>query len=206
MYTDKVSVIVPTHKGRDLMNLKWHLMFDNEYKEIELIIVDEGKERSVQRNIGAERATGKFLLFLDSDMIPHPFLIGNCVDLCNVKKARALYIPEIIMHHPVKTFFRQFYNGTRIDAIRFIRKDCFVPFDETLTGVEDWDWDRRTDHLYKLIAFYPVYHYTKGNLTRKIFYYSRWIRAYKKKHPNCPELNVGYRLGLILKGLWKKLF
>ena len=203
--SSKVSVIVPTHEKRDLWDLKWHLQFTTTYKNTELIIVNEGLERSQQRNIGVERSSGEYLLFLDSDMIPHHSLIENCVDLCNVRKVDALYIPEIIVGHPVKTWFRQFYNGSKVDAIRFVRKSCFVPFDENLTGVEDWDWDRRT-LCEKGMAYYPIYHRTKGNLGRKLFYYSKWIKAYKQKHPDCPALSPVYRLKLILGGIWKKIF
>ncbi len=40
----------------------------------------KGNERSAQRNYGAKVATGKYLLYLDADMILSPTLIEECVD------------------------------------------------------------------------------------------------------------------------------
>jgi len=206
--SDKISVIIPTHGDRDL-SMTIDSLKGSTYDNLEVVIVKENKERSAQRNIGAAKATGDFFLFLDSDMTVHPKLIEDCYIKCekNVMRFDAVYIPEVIVGHPIKTFFRGFYNGTRIDAIRFIRKNKFLLFDETLTGVEDWDWDRRTDYnCWKTMAEYPLYHHTKSHLSRKLFYYSKWLRAYKERYPNCPELSLKYRLWTVFieNGKWKK--
>lgn len=45
----------------------------------------------------------------------------------------------------MRDFERSFYNTACIDAVRFVRKDKFLEiggFDESLTGPEDWDFDR----------------------------------------------------------------
>lgn len=58
-----VSVIVPTHKGMNL-DLLVESVLNSTYKNVELVIVDEGLERSKQRNIGIQREEGYTLCFL----------------------------------------------------------------------------------------------------------------------------------------------
>jgi len=195
-----VSIIIPTHKGRDLTRCL-NSIHNSTYKNIEVIIVDEGKERSAQRNIGVERSKGDYLLFLDSDMTIHPGLISSC--LFDYEED-GLYIPEIIVGHPIKTFFRSFYNGTRIDAIRFIKRKFWQLFDENITGFEDWDWDRRFQGT-KGTASLPLYHHTESNFKRKL-YYMKWLNIYRERYPGCPELSLSYRLFKVFieNGKWKK--
>jgi glycosyltransferase involved in cell wall biosynthesis len=113
-------------------------------------VYNYGPERSAQRNFGARQARGEYILYLDADMILSFAVISECVKTCEEKSAIALYIPERITGSgfwiKARDFERGFYNATCIDAVRFIRKDKFLEvggFDETLTGPEDWDFDRR---------------------------------------------------------------
>jgi len=211
-----VSIIIPTHKGRDLTRCL-DSIHNSTYKNIEVIIVDEGKERSAQRNIGVERSKGDYLLFLDSDMTIHSSLIFSCIHRpfgfgtqsgigSDQFGYDGLYIPEIIVGHPIKTFFRSFYNGTRVDAIRFIKRKFWQPFDENITGFEDWDWDRRFQGS-KGVVNIPLYHHTESNFKRKL-YYMKWLNLYKQKYPNCPELSLSYRLFKVFieNGKWRKFF
>jgi len=194
----KVSVIVPNN-GRDLTNLKKSVE-NSTYKDIELIIVDEGYERSKQRNIGYERSTGEYLLFLDSDMTVHPKFIQDCIEASEYYDG--LYFDEIIVNHPIKTKFRNCYTKTRIDAIRFLKRKYFIPFDENITGFEDWSFDRMFKGR-KGYGTYPIYHHANSDIRKKLFYYTRWLLRYIRKHPDSLlyELNPFYRLWLILKHL-----
>ena len=198
----KVSIIIPTHGDRTL-EATIKSIKQSSYENIEIVVVDENEERSFQRNVGVRKATGDYYLFLDSDMTIHPDLLNECVGL--MKFCDGLYIPEIIVGYPIKTFFRSFYNGTRVDAIRFVKAEFFIPFDTDITGFEDWDFDRRFTGR-KGQTFYPLYHHTKSHLTRKLFYYTRWLKAYKSKYPKCPELSLKYRLWTVWveRGKWKK--
>lgn len=197
----KVSVIVPNN-GRDLTALV-RSVNNSTYKNIEVIVVDEGKERSVQRNLGFERSSGEYLLFLDSDMTISPELIQHCV-LLSEYGTDGIYVPEIIVGHPVKTFFRSFYNGTCVDAIRFLKRKFFIPFDEDITGFEDWDFDRRFQGR-KGMSVYPLFHHSKGGIKKKL-YYTKWVNKYKEKYPECKELSLKYRLWTVFveEGKWKK--
>jgi len=87
---------------------------------------------------------------LDADMILSPTVIEKSVEMFEKDNVLALHIPEIILGNSywnkVRRFERSFYDGTVIDCVRIIRADVFKKlngFDESLTGPEDWDLDKR---------------------------------------------------------------
>lgn len=207
----KVSVIVPTHKGRDLTKLI-NSYKANSYKKKELIIVDEGLERSKQRNIGIERATGQAYLFLDSDQSMSDGLIFDCVRYlqCGVT---AVYIPEQITDTSffgrVRNFERQFLNGTHVDVPRFVAAHVCPKFDEDLSGPEDADWAQRIPGR-RATSTEVMYHddyITFKDYCAKKAYYTKSMKRYIEKWPNDPCVNVKYRCFDIFveKGKWVRL-
>ena len=75
MTKPKVSIVIPTipdrieHLQRALSSIAKQTY---NKKLIETIVVREGNSASEARNIGIERATGKYIAFLDDDDICHP--------------------------------------------------------------------------------------------------------------------------------------
>lgn len=110
-----------------------------------------GPERSAQRNLGIKQAIGKYVIYLDSDMVLSREVVGECVTKSEEGGYIALYIPENIIGEKgywieARNLERSFYNATVIDCVRFVRRDNALEingFDENLTGPEDWDFDRR---------------------------------------------------------------
>jgi len=115
------------------------------------LVLDKGPERSAQRNFGIlSVAKGEHALFLDADMILAPNLIQGCVQKIRQAGSIALHIPEIILGDnfwsKVRRFERRFYDGTVVDGVRFFRIEDFKEaggFDESLSGPEDWDLDKK---------------------------------------------------------------
>lgn len=108
-------------------------------------VFDHGPERSAQRNFGAAQAAGTYILYLDADMILEPGVVAECAGICqaNVRIA-GIYIPEQIVGEgfwiKVRAFERGFYDGTVIDAVRFVPKQVFEVvggFDTSMCGPED---------------------------------------------------------------------
>ncbi|HBA36499.1 TPA: glycosyl transferase [Candidatus Falkowbacteria bacterium] len=126
-------------------------------------VYDKGPERSAQRNYGMiDKSAGEYVMFVDADMILSPGLISNCVEFISQEKAVALHISEIVLGRNfwsrVRRFERSFYDGTAIDGARFFSKDKFVEvggFDETMSGPEDWDIDKKIKQIGK-IGLLPV--------------------------------------------------
>ena len=118
-------------------------------------VFDKGPERSAQRNCGMlEKSAGEFVMFLDADMIMAPGLVEACVKAMSDPAVLALHIPEIVLgtcyFSRVRRFERSFYDGTVIDGARFFRKEAFSRvggFDETMSGPEDWDIDKKIKAL-----------------------------------------------------------
>jgi glycosyltransferase involved in cell wall biosynthesis len=181
-----VSVIVTTkNEESNIENCLKSLIYQS-YKHIEIIVVDNnstdrtktiakkytdlvydrGPERSAQRNFGVSVSNGEYILYLDADMILAPFVIESCVaEFKNSPLVVGLYIPEIILGSGLfcktRRFERSFYNATPIDAIRFVKKDIFIKvngFDESFSGPEDWDFNRKISSFgeLKLISGYKI--------------------------------------------------
>lgn len=114
-------------------------------------VFDHGPERSAQRNFGVAQAMGTYILYLDADMILEPEVVDECVGICATNpNVAGIYVPEKIVGAgfwiKVRAFERAFYDGTVIDAVRFVPKRVFDTvggFDTSLCGPEDWDFDKK---------------------------------------------------------------
>lgn len=186
------------------------------YKQVEIIVVDEGRERSYQRNYGIKKTQGEYLVWIDSDMRLHPKLLEDCI--FKIQGHTAVYIPERIVTEGffgyLRDWERQFYNGTLVDVARFIRTEDCPLFDETLHGVEDSAWEREIIRRNPQSTFstseYPFYHHDKIGLVRylrKKAYYAKCLPAYKQKNPGDKLLTLKYRCFQIFieNGKWKRL-
>lgn len=202
----KVSVVVPNH-GRDISTLVNSLP-----DGVEFIEVDLGKERSIQRNIGLDKATGDYILLLDSDQSVSPRLVDECVKMMKAGYD-SLYIPEVIIAKgwfgKVRKFEREFYVGTRVDVPRFVRASLCPRFDTSLHGPEDSDWGNRIPGT-RGVTKNVLYHHDDISILeyfRKKRYYSLSMDKYKRKWPHDPVLKFRYRCFTVFteNGKWRKL-
>lgn len=208
-----VSIVVPTHGYRDLEHLR-NSVENSLYKDIELIIVNRNQERSIQRNYGIDMATGEFLLWLDSDQSISPFLIGECVKkMRDNPQCSSFYIPEIIVVNSffgrIRKFEREFYTGTPIDCVRFLRMELAPRFNLDLHGPEDSDFDRRVPPV-KMITKSSLYHHDdiqpKEYFSKKA-YYTQSMKKFEELWPNDKCTNLKYRCFdvFVENGKWKKI-
>ena len=212
MEKGKISCIIPVVRNDPHVAGCVEAVKNSTYKNVEIIVVDEGRERSYQRNVGVKKATGEYLIWIDSDMRLHPKLLEDCVE--KIQGYTAVYIPERIITEGffgyLRDWERQFYNGTLIDVVRFIRtKDCPL-FDETLHGVEDSDWERQIKDKRFSVSDYPFYHHDKVGLVKylkKKIYYAKSLNAYRRKNPDDKLLTLKYRCWDVFteNGKWKRL-
>ena len=213
-----ISVIITSKNEEKIIDKLFKSIFRQTYKNLEVILVDNnstdntqkiaekykvkvysfGPERSAQRNFGAKKSTGEFLLFLDADMELTTKVIEDCVDKILKEKLEGIVIPEeskwVNFWGEVKTFERSFYSekGDPItDAARFFSKKVFNKvggYDEAITGPEDWDLpDRIRAAGYKIGRnSQKIYHHEQVvsliNLFKKKFYYGLNAHKYLSKH------------------------
>lgn len=195
----KISIVIPTtDKEKYLVENSIRHIEKSTHKDYEIIVVNLGKERSEQRNDGILKATGEYILYLDSDQYVTPDLLEELNFLAEIGYG-AVYIPERII---TKGFFgylrnweRQFYTGTAVDCVRFFKKDGCAMFDVSLNGPEDSDHDRRTVGLRTVATNYLLHddRVTIKSYFRKKIYYSKSMDKFKQKHPNDKVLNFKWR-------------
>ncbi len=243
MYRSIVSIIITSKNEEDVIENLLESTKKQSYPNVEIILVDNnssdntikiarkynqvkiynfGPERSSQRNYGAKKSKGKYLLFLDADMQLSPNVVNECVErIESDKKVGALEIPEISIAssfwEKVKAFERSFYNeaGDPItDAARFYKKEVFEKangYDETITGPEDWDLPEtvREKGFSILRISAPIYHRERitslWSLARKKYYYALKANLYLKRHkiPLIGPKTI-YFLRPVLYKQWKK--
>ena len=120
-------------------------------KKLGAMVFDKGPERSAQRNYGMiTKSKGKYVMFIDCDMILSPNLVKESVIAIEDEGYVALHLPEIVLGSSfwssVRMFERTFYDGTVVDGARFFKKSVFKKvkgFDLTMSGPEDWDIDKK---------------------------------------------------------------
>lgn len=111
-------------------------------------LIVAGPERSAQRNVGLENASGDVVLFVDSDMVLEPGLLREIQDRFRLDDSlAALVIPErsfgVGFWSHVKQFERSLSVGnTNVEAARAFRTEelrTMGGWDESLLGPEDWE-------------------------------------------------------------------
>lgn len=215
-----VSIVITAKNEEDVIESLLTSIKKQTYKNIEVILVDNnsddntlkiaswfkrikvfnfGPERSSQRNYGAKKSFGRYLLFLDADMRLSPKVVEECVRaVTSNKNIGSVIIPEQSIAYSfwekVKAFERSFYNkkGDPItDAARFFKREVFEKvggYDETITGPEDWDLPETIRELgYKDGRIDDkIYHRERATslitLFKKKFYYGLYAHKYLRKH------------------------
>jgi glycosyltransferase involved in cell wall biosynthesis len=220
--TSSVSVVVPTRNSASTLAACLRSILEQSHP-VELVVVDNfstdatpeigrgmatifeqaGPERSRQRNLGAKRASGSYLLFVDSDMVLPPKVVWECLEQA-AHGHRAVIIPEVSrglgFWAAAKALERACYVGDdSIEAARFFERSLFEElggFDEALTGQEDWDLTARVRERGVSIgrSGTPLTH-DEGALRlwetmRTKFYYGRTMARYVARHRGAARLQL----------------
>jgi glycosyltransferase involved in cell wall biosynthesis len=216
-----VSVIVPTRNNIDTITPLIRSVFDQSTAGgLELLIVDgestdstperahqlgatvcsyrcNGDMRGFARNLGASRARGTYILFLDSDMELTEGVINECIESIE-HGFDALVVPEVTVGVGLLGNVRAWERGlvtahNYLAAARFLRLAVFRKvggFDETILGFEDLDFQATL--IEKQIKIgrttRPIIHNEKRMRFRtyleKRAYYQKTSGYYRLKHPD----------------------
>lgn len=171
-----------------------------------------GDERSAQRNFGAQKARGKFLLFLDADMELPATVIAECMTKFRNHHVVALIIPETVrgkgFFTHIKRLEKELYlNEPTIEAPRVFLKQAFFKiggYNGKLAAGEDWDLGQRIKNVGRVgrIAT-PLWHFETSFLRelKHKWYYARYIERYARLNTyTFHQQSGGARLALF----WKK--
>lgn len=217
-----VSVLVPTYNsesviGNCLRSIREQTLSPHEIivsdggstdrtveiaKDFGAIVIQMGANRSAQRNAAAERATGLYVLFIDSDMRLDKNVIAECVAKMRDDIA-ALVIPEIFVGEgfwaKVRGLERTFYDNVwYLEAARCYRRDQVLAlggFDARMVGPEDWDLDQRVRVYGPVERMNASIHHYEGEidlqgLLKKKAHYSGSFPLFKEVHPARAALSL----------------
>lgn len=233
----KVSAIITTKNSAKTLEKLLKSLKNQTHRNLETIVIDnnssdrtveiakkytqkvyrKGPERSAQRNLAAEKSTGKYLLFLDSDMELTKRVVEDCVQTAQKFGFKLLVIPERTIGEglipTVRRFEREMYMGDlTVEVARFFERSVFFEFggyDPELTGPEDYDLPYRISKKYKIgRSNHYILHNESGltlsRLLRKKYYYASRGALYASKHPELISLqgNILFRKAYFKN--WKK--
>ncbi len=145
-----VSIIITTKNSAKTIEPLLLSIKKQSYQNVETIVVDnqssdrtcqisrkftdkvfqKGPERSAQRNYGGAKSRGKYLFFLDSDMVLTPNVVSECVQVFKGKengRIGGVIVPEKSFGDgfwaKVKAFEREINQGeSYFEAARFFPK------------------------------------------------------------------------------------
>jgi len=208
-----VTIIVPTFNSEKTLQLCLESIRKQTYKNIEVIVVDNYStdstvsvakkydakviqvrgERARAKNIGLRHASGKYVLFIDSDMELTPRVVEECVRTAESNpKIAGIIIPEVTIGSNywslVRNFERSFYVGTPIESPRFFRTDLALKaggFDEDIVFYEEATLPLKLERLgYNVrarVKSYILHHEENLNISkllRKRIYYAKTAKKY----------------------------
>lgn len=218
-----VSVIVTTYNNKATLGACLASIADQSYKRIEIIVVDNnstdttkkiahrytgnvynvGPERCTQRNYGVSKASGSYVMIIDSDMELGRNVIHACIEqVTKHSEVKALVIPEESFGKgfwaQCKQLERSFYVGMDwMEAARFFDTQTYLAvggYDETLVSGEDWDLSQRVGDIEKKGRINEYIRHNEGNLQllrtlKKKYYYAQKFATYMIANKDRPATN-----------------
>lgn len=218
-----ITVIIPTYDSERTIEKCLLSIKKQTYPNIEIIIIDslyydkekqnrckriikryakylqDGPERSIQRNRGIREAKGEYILSIDQDMYLTKGVVKDCYETIKSKNYVALTIPEISIGEGfwTKCVATERYVSTVLEegmneSCRFFRKKDAMKiggYDVALVGVEDSDFHYRMKVLGKIGKVKSRIYHDEGrteffNRIKKKYYYSIAFRKYLKRYPD----------------------
>lgn len=218
-----ITVTVATYRSLPFLEKCLQSIKAQTYSNIEIIVVDalkydpeeqkkckeiiekyttyvqDGPERSIQRNRGIKDAKGEYVLVLDQDMYLTPKVVQACYEKFIQENFVALNIPEIsigegfwtrcvALERYVSTVLE---NGLN-ESCRFFKKEDALKvggYDPTIVGAEDSDFHYRMAKLGRIGKIDEYINHDEGrtkfwNRVKKKYYYSAAFREYLKRRPS----------------------
>ena len=191
-------------------------------KEFKATIFTIEGERTTAKNFASKRASGDFLLFLDSDMILEPTVIEECVIAIKPADVGGIIIPEKSIGSGfwirVRDFERSFYFGTKIESARFFRTREVLKvggFDEDVITYEESTLPQKIEKncLKTNVRVSSFILHDEGNFKLKKWlkkkrYYSSTANTYTQRYSGYSryQMSMSYRVRIYVRnGRWIRL-
>lgn len=217
-----ISIVIATYRSLPFIERCLQSLHAQTYRNIEIIVVDalkydpeeqrqckeviekyalylqDGPERSIQRNRGIHEAKGEFVLVLDQDMYLEPRVVEACYEKLTIEHLVAVNIPEISIGEgfwtqcvSLERYISTVLEDGLNESCRFFRKADAVKiggYDPGIVGAEDSDFHYRMAALGKIGKIKEYINHDEGrtkfwNRVQKKYYYSAAFREYLKRRP-----------------------
>lgn len=177
-----------------------------------------GPERSAQRNLGIERASGEWVLWIDADMELPPTIVERAMAAAVADEADGVFVPEVTVGDGYWTACRALERSCCIEEImvqspRLVRRDYLRRtggFLESLSGTEDAELRSRMIADGCRLAWIPdlIVHdegrMSLGFIWSKRYYYGRGLKRYRAEHPGALSDQAGSAVGAYRRH-WRRL-
>lgn len=182
------------------------------------VAVQAGPERSAQRNLAVERASGEWVLWIDADMELPATIVERAMARRLEDGADAVFIPEVSVGDGYWTRCRALERSCCTDEIlvqspRLIRRRYLIDtggFRTSLSGTEDAELRTRMIADGCSLTWIPdLIIHDEGRLTfsgimRKRYYYGRGFARYERDHPGALGGQAGAAIGAYRRS-WRRL-
>lgn len=233
-----VSVVVPVKDGIRTIEACLRSIRAQTWPALELVVIDNfssdgtwevaqrfahhaeqaGPERSAQRNLGIERASGEWILWIDADMELPPTIVERAVAAALDEDAEGVFIPEITVGDGYWTACRALERSCCVEEImvqspRLVRRSYLRRtggFLESLSGTEDAELRARMMADGCRLAWIPdlIVHdegaMSLGFIWSKRYYYGRGLKRYRAEHPGALADQAGSAVGAYRRH-WRRL-
>ena len=233
-----VSVVVPVKDGIRTIEACLRSIRAQTWAPLELIVIDNfstdgtwevarrwahhaeqaGPERSAQRNLGIERASGPWVLWIDADMELPPTIVEAAMAVALDEGADGVFIPEVTVGDGYWTACRALERSCCVEEVlmqspRLVRREYLRRtggFLETLSGTEDAELRARMIDDGCLLAWIPdeIVH-DEGEMSlrfilEKRYYYGRGLARYREERPGALSAQAGGAVGAYRRH-WRRL-
>jgi glycosyltransferase involved in cell wall biosynthesis len=186
------------------------------------IIKNSKRGRAEAKNLGAYHSSGKYLLFLDSDMELTERVILDCVELIDRNsKIGGIVIPEHSIGNnilaKIRDYERSFYFGSIIESARFFPTKLFKMvngFEENLIFFEEATLPFKISkigyNVFSRVNSWIIHHEEDFSLfkwLKKKYNYGKTSIIYHRKYRDysIKQTNVIFRIRLFMKNKKKIL-
>lgn len=236
-----VSVIIPTYNSDRFLIECIASLKRQTWKKVEVIVADDGstdttlkvaekykcnvirnprRGRAEAKNEGMRRSSGKYLLFVDSDMELTRSVIGECVELADEDPhVGGIVIPERSVGSSfwvkVRDFERSFYHGSIVESARFFPARLAKEvggFEEGLIFFEEstlpYKIQREKHSIFPRIKAVILHHeedFSLATWLRKKFYYGKTVYLHRHRYGDYSmvQTSVWFRSALFMKD-WRR--
>lgn len=236
--SNRVSAVVPTKNTVRTLDRCLRSIKGQTWTDVELVVVDNfstdgtweiaheladiavqsGPERSSQRNLGVEKASGDWIIWIDADMELPATIIERALDAAELESAEAVFIPEVTVGDGYWTRCRALERSCCTDEIlvqspRLIRRDYLLAsggFRTSLSGTEDAELrTRMLAEGIKMTWIPDLIIHDEGRLRiagvlSKRYYYGRGLAWYQRAHPGALGGQAAAAVGAYRRH-WRKL-